>query len=620
MSRGINGIGNQPPIVQGHHVPQQQRVGVHGGHQYRVRQRGGGLPRPIPPIVNNPHQPIQQRSVRQQLGAGNMHLRTTAIFAKLSNRAQVTSDNRAGRPKDDVSFGFITFKKSTSYKNILSKLDSYHTEVSSPVFVSSKRQLAHMDEQLKSLSKATTRYNRGSSHTRKKEMTKLGKEVNAERKIVRDIRRQLASGGTMPDGMSLSQVMDYARAGISLRDMAGFHTRGIEPRVARGLVQVDVPPTQLKQYLDAGVSPQEAKILYDNRLDHNIARMYATHHLKVTPETLLKCGPGDVVGTPQKIGSGAFNTTFATNYQDGTTGVFKPLRAPYPNREHRIETGWVASRTGIDQYDPQIAMRNIATCAVADELGFDVVAKAEVGLQLAPPPGNRDPNLPVNQWQPQVGLVMEKAPGQEAKKTTPDDFNDPAVRKEITKLQLLDAITGQGDRHGGNYFIERRPNGTAKVTGIDNDQCFGKDLTDPNGIKQGTSSSNHGFRGCKLPAIVDSQMATAIESLTPGRLEQLLGDKLSPAEIDAAKQRLTGVKQHIRRLRARGRIIRPDQWGDRNVMRRNDKGSSYIVRDHKRAVRKQAQIQGRQARAARNQNAGQNDINQIMDNLGILVQ
>ena len=51
--------------------------------------------------------------------------------------------------------------------------------------------------------------------------------------------------------------------------------------------------------------------------------------------------------------------------------------------------------------------------------------------------------------------------------------------RELTKLQLLDQLTGQGDRHRGNYFVDIQGSGnkvTVKVTGIDNDLCFGSKI------------------------------------------------------------------------------------------------------------------------------------------------
>lgn len=59
------------------------------------------------------------------------------------------------------------------------------------------------------------------------------------------------------------------------------------------------------------------------------------------------------------------------------------------------------------------------------------------------------------------------------------DPNDDDQRKFVgshakgtTELVWNDLVTGQGDRHRGNYFIDKDEDGKAVVTGIDNDMCF----------------------------------------------------------------------------------------------------------------------------------------------------
>jgi hypothetical protein len=249
-------------------------------------------------------------------------------------------------------------------------------------------------------------------------------------------------------------------------------------------------------------------------------------------------------------------------------GVFKPLST--------TENGWAAAATGIPLDDPQIAMRNLATVSYARKLGLDVVPETTVAV------------LGATQG-PMLGLMMERARGKPAATMDPSILNRPDVCAEVTKLQLLDHLTGQGDRHGANYFISIEPSGRAKVTGIDNDQCFGKDLTDPNGIQQVDGDNfRWGFRGTALPPLVDTEMARKIHELTPGDIREMLGNKLSESEIQAAIARHAGVKKHVETLRARGWIIHPDQWGHPNVQKALNAQNSYLARDRGYALAQQA--------------------------------
>ena len=91
------------------------------------------------------------------------------------------------------------------------------------------------------------------------------------------------------------------------------------------------------------------------------------------------------------------------------------------------------------------------------------------------------------------GLFMEKVPGMEAlefaKGTKPsegslslDDVKNlppdqhakviGGLIRGLNRLEWLDLIAGQGDRHGRNYMIDVRSDLTVSVKGIDNDMCF----------------------------------------------------------------------------------------------------------------------------------------------------
>ncbi|MBW8830854.1 MAG: hypothetical protein JF606_15795 [Burkholderiales bacterium] len=304
-------------------------------------------------------------------------------------------------------------------------------------------------------------------------------------------------------------------------------------------------------------------------LPAHIDRLYKQLKLKVTRDTLPAFTNAQVLEIA-KLGSGAFNTAFAVKLRkpDGSTfdGVFKPLL----KKDH----GTVAAATGIPKDDPQIAMRNIATVSYAKKLGLDVIADTRLAV-IDTGDGTG----------PKLGLIMERARGKPAAKTDASVLARPDVCAEVTKLQLLDHLTGQGDRHKNNYFINIEPNGRAKVMGIDNDQCFGKKLLDPAGIqKLPNDLDRHVFRGTGLPPVVDTEMARAIDALTPADIRSMLGDKLSEDEIHAAIARHQGVKNHIAKLRDRGRIIAPEQWSLPEVQRLLNAKNSYLGRERDRAV------------------------------------
>lgn len=273
----------------------------------------------------------------------------------------------------------------------------------------------------------------------------------------------------------------------------------------------------------------------------------------------------------KELASGAANKVYKGVYQisDGSSfiGVFKP-ESKEADKPYRA-----MPPSGIEFGNQRTGRRNIASHALNDLLDFNVIARAEFGM-------NGDKKL---------GIVMEMAHGELGQKAKPEIFNDPVVRRELTKLQWLDGLTAQVDRHPGNYIIETDSGGHGKrVIGIDNDISFGKKITDPNHISK---AHNQNFNGLKLPPIIDTEMAEAFRKLTPERLEASLDGLLDDSEIEAAKQRLKGIKDHINDLRKEGRVINPDQWGSQEVGALLSKdtsaknATSYVARDKEIAKR-----------------------------------
>ncbi len=496
-------------------------------------------------------------------------LKTAARHGELDTREQITA--RIGRPRNDISFGFFGTKKmSTGYKALLNANDSYRNQLDNPApHKSSQEQLTSLKSALQSARDNCQTYIDKKGHTHKDDVQALNTRFGHELGVVNGLISDLEKGGKIPTGLSLKDAVAYARQGIRLEDMQEMHTLHLSPEQARVFVETkiadaELTPLRFEPYSKAGFTRPEAVQLERSGLGIEGGRAYRALHLAITPQTVARnFKPGTQDGAMKGLGSGAFNQVFAVKYgtSDGVvSAVFKPLRVPDGFTE--IESGWVASKIGINLQDPQIAMRNLATGDLAQKLGFDVVARTEIGV--------RNPN--------EVGLVMERAQGREAHKVG-SLLTDPSVQREVTKLQLLDHLTGQGDRHGGNYFIHVDHNGKPRITGIDNDQCFGRRPSDPDGIARGTDKATKGFRGTTMPPVVDTEMARSIRSLTPGDLDTMLAGKLTVDEISAAKLRLQGIKDHITQLELAGNVVTPEDWGSQRVQSLFNASNSYVGRD-----------------------------------------
>lgn len=343
-----------------------------------------------------------------------------------------------------------------------------------------------------------------------------------------------------------------------------------------GAMQPSLAADVLGAAIEEGMLGRDPEILAPDReallaaLDQlSIGRLYKKLNLKATPDTSPAFTNVQVLEPPRAFKSGSFNTVFGVRLAklDGSVldGIFKPLKATEKSNP-------TAAGTGIPESDPQTAMRNLATVAYAAKLGLDVIVDTQMAL--------------IDTWQdPSVsnlslGLVMERARGKPALYTDAQTLGRADVCAEVTKLQLLDHLTGQTDRHHENYFIDIGRDGQAKVTGIDNDQCFGHKLTDPAGIRPGAHGTAQArFRGVGLPPVVDTGMERSIHALTESDIRSMLGDKLNEAEISAAIQRHQHVTAHIAQLRKDGRVIEPDQWGEPGVKKLLTEHNSYIGRD-----------------------------------------
>jgi hypothetical protein len=283
------------------------------------------------------------------------------------------------------------------------------------------------------------------------------------------------------------------------------------------------------------------------------------------------------------------------------------------------DIGDAARGIGIDEKDPRLAERSVATSRTADMMGLsNVIAETRfathagksgtvseaapgraivetsdlevtdpaIKAQLEKDPetnfGNdkgMDPfGCPARyRKDPKDGKVYRKKGATEMRG---HDLTNPRTQKELNDLQWVDAITGQVDRHGGNIFIDPA---TGAVKGIDNDAAFGsQQSSNPGDLSSAKLGASH-FAG--MPTLIDADTARKIEGLDEADFRKRLAPLLTEAEVEAAISRLKACKQRIQFLRLAGSVVgeSPDQqyqqWGDKTYQEQTEESeASYLGR------------------------------------------
>ena len=255
---------------------------------------------------------------------------------------------------------------------------------------------------------------------------------------------------------------------------------------------------------------------------------------------------GKVIGT---VGSGQISEVKDVDYQDESGFVekrlFKPAETTFsPDVESAVNSG-------IPLQQALLVNRAVASYVLDQLLGFNVTVKTDYALE---------PDKPVNQKRLGIAMAMAEgvSPQMEGKK---DEFGEaqhfyrkipltPGLSAQLSTLQMLDAITGQVDRHPGNYFISS----TGKVTGIDNDFSFGKNRQD---VKTPTSQADK-YRS--FPLYVDKAMAVKIQKVSAGEVRKALRPHLPPQEIEATILRLIEAKFQLAKMEKDGNLMDANQW------------------------------------------------------------
>ncbi|MCE5294338.1 MAG: hypothetical protein LLF94_06960 [Chlamydiales bacterium] len=151
----------------------------------------------------------------------------------------------------------------------------------------------------------------------------------------------------------------------------------------------------------------------------------------------------------------------------------------------------------------------------------------------------------------------------------------------LLKLQIKDWITGQVDRHPGNYFISD----SGKVTGIDEDCSFGVNAVPENGDDVRSQKTlmgiipNNSSLMLRMPPAMTETIKNQVLNLCANKekLAESLKPYLTDQEIKATITRLNTLEQHIKSLCII--VAEPSDLFSDEVQQFTDSNNSYWARE-----------------------------------------
>lgn len=126
--------------------------------------------------------------------------------------------------------------------------------------------------------------------------------------------------------------------------------------------------------------------------------------------------------------------------------------------------------------------------------------------------------------------------------------NNATTCEGLLRLQILDIINGECDRHPQNYTVNKV---SGAVKGIDNDCSFGINSLPEGDVRNQPTFlgilPNNGSLMLRMPAVVTKAIQAQVEALHQNRKEykESLSLHLSKKEIDATLVRLAKLRHHI---------------------------------------------------------------------------
>ncbi len=271
---------------------------------------------------------------------------------------------------------------------------------------------------------------------------------------------------------------------------------------------------------------------------------------------------------------GGINVVGSYEFPSGYMGFFKEEKGKI---ENKTESG-IAEDLGIPLKKPRLSERALAMYRIDQLLGANVITRTDRAFK-------RKGVVVTSKIQ---GVISEKAKGEQfgqlgkggrvvktaaQKGGKPADtisFDDPVLQRSLSKLNVIDALCYQVDRHAGNFYVETDGHGhVVSVTGIDNDLAFpAKDKY------KDISKMYREYPGVSF--YVDKEVAEMILALQEDDLRAVLQGLLADSEIENTIQRLRGLKERLLAAKEANRLLEPHQWNATTAAKEEAEGVGYI--------------------------------------------
>ncbi len=280
---------------------------------------------------------------------------------------------------------------------------------------------------------------------------------------------------------------------------------------------------------------------------HRLANPLQKFNTDTASEVFLATTNGNIEGSGTNRGFAKKAIKQFDNENDTTINLGFPSGTERPNIGKVLQA-------------PNLIARQVTSYKVAKELGMIIVAPeifstdtdgTTIGITAE-----------VKSTQVMKNVVDN---GTKLQEHTRFDFSKPKTQKELSDLQLLDAITGQMDRHLGNIFIDKT---TGAVATIDQDMSF------PVGDRPFSETENTLFNQFETQngklvykqEFVDANTAEKILSISDDQLRNVLkGNAKDPEHLDDeainhAITRFKAVKEQLQKLKDQNKLIKT--WDD----------------------------------------------------------